>query len=86
MCRQGARGPEFDPCERVAIFLWRVGQDTTVRATSLLFGLSEGTVSQVTLEVAKLIEDRLREECVRWPNPDEQRGISTAWEREKHLR
>lgn len=86
MRRNGPCGPEFDPCERTAVFLWRVGQDTTVRATSLLFGLSEGTISQVTLEVAKLIQDRLRSKCVRWPSPDEQREIYTAWELEKQMR
>jgi len=86
MRRDGRRGPEFDPCERTAIFLFRVGNDTTVRSTSMLFGLSEGTISQVTLEVAKLIEDRLRPTCVRWPSPDEQREIYTSWDHEKQIR
>lgn len=86
MRRNERRGPDFDPCERTAIFLYRVGNDTTVKTTSMLFGLSEGTVSQGTLEVAKLIQDRLRSTYVRWPSPDEQREIYTSWELEKQIR
>ncbi|CAB1103748.1 unnamed protein product [Ectocarpus sp. CCAP 1310/34] len=86
MCRKGRRGPPFDPCERVAVFMWRLGGDSTVRQTALQFGLSDGTVSQVTLEVARRVDKYLRDECVWWPSPEEQRDMSAAWELEKHLR
>eukprot|EP00903_Cladosiphon_okamuranus_P009074 g8675.t1 len=85
-CRRGARGPFFDPCERVAIFLSRLGHDTDVRETSRTFGLSEGAVCYCTLEVANLIEEKLRRKHVAWPSPAEQREISTEWELEKGLR
>lgn len=76
----------FDPCERVAVFLWRLGHDTDVRATSIMFKMSEGTVSNWTLEVANLIEEKLRGKHVTWPSPAEQREISAEWELEKGLR
>lgn len=86
LCRKGGRGPLFDPCERVGVFMWRMGGGCTVRQTALHFKLSEGTVSQVTLEVAKLAEERLKGEYVHWPSLSEQEEISTQWEREKSLR
>lgn len=86
MCRGGARGPQFDPCERVAIFMYRVGSDQPVRHTALQFGLSEGTVSQATREVALLVEEHLKAECVRWPSLAEQRRMAETWELEKGLR
>lgn len=85
-CRKGTRGPKFDPCERVAVFLWRLGHATDVRGTSLVFGLSEGSISHCTLEVARLIEDKLRGKHVVWPSPAEQRDMSIEWELEKGLR
>ena len=86
LCRRGARGPYFDPCERVAVFLWRLGHGAGIKETSIVFGLSEGTISYCTLEVANLIEDKLRRKHVAWPSPAEQREISTEWELEKGLR
>lgn len=76
----------FHPCERVAVFMFRLGGDCTCRQTAIQFNLSEGTVAQVTLEVARLVEERVRKDFVRWPSPSEQRKISREWELEKGLR
>lgn len=84
--RDGHRGPMFDPCERTAVFLWRLGRDATVRQTSVHFGLSEGTISKVTLEVARLVDDKLFPECIQWPTPRQQRTMAREWEAEKSLR
>ena len=84
--RGGDRGPLFDPCERTAVFMWRLGGDTTVRQTSLHFGLSEGAISQITLEVARLVDEILYPQCMEWPSPREQRVIAREWEAEKSLR
>lgn len=86
MCRKGSRGPYFDPCERVGVFLFRLGGDVGVKRVALQFELSEGFVSEVTLEVAKLIMERLYSKFVRWPSPEEQREMSADWELEKALR
>lgn len=85
-CRKGERGPMFDPCERVAVFMYRLGGDCTCKQTATQFSLSEGTVSQVTLEVARLVDKRLRADYVRWPSPSEQKKMSKEWELEKGLR
>ena len=55
--RSGARhlfGPGFDPCEGVAIPLFRLGQGDTVQATSALFQMSEGSVTKITMSVVEL--------------------------------
>ncbi|CAN0559177.1 unnamed protein product, partial [Laminaria digitata] len=74
------RGPSYDPCERVAMFLYRVGQGVGVRTTSNRFGLSEGTVTQVSMAVAHRIIFRLANEYVTWPTVEEQGEIAQAWE------
>lgn len=82
MCRNGPRGPKFDPCERTAVFLWRLDGDATVRRTAIQFGLSEGTISQATLLVERLVDTHLPTECVRWlstKGEDEDDGLSAAW-------
>ena len=84
--QEGGARAIVDPCERVGVFMWRMGGGCTVRQTALHFQLSEGTVSQVTLEVAKLVKERLTGQCVSWPNAAEQEELSATWEREKSLR
>lgn len=79
-------GPYVDPCERVAVFLFRVGGGRGVRETAGHFDIAEGTVVNWTMSVAKLVMERLEERYVRWPDPDEQRHISKEWEQEKELR
>lgn len=80
------RGPYVDPCERVAVFLFRVGCTQGVRQTAAHFNITEGTVVSWTLSVAKLVVERLRPRNVQWPSPEEQRDIMRAWESEKALR
>lgn len=86
MCRRRSRGPDFDPCERVAIFLFRLGGGGGVTRAALQFQLSEGYVSDSTLEVAGLISERLYRKYIRWPSPREQREMSEEWELENSLR
>ncbi|CAN0427790.1 unnamed protein product, partial [Ectocarpus sp. 8 AP-2014] len=74
------------PCEQVAVFLFRVGHGSAVRATAGHFNIAEGTVVNWTMSVARPIMKRLFREYVRWPSPEEQSEISRAWEKEKSLR
>ena len=57
-----------------------------MRDTAGHFDLAEGTVVNWTMEVLRLILDRLFEREIRWPSPDEQRAMYTEWEGEKMLR
>lgn len=86
MFRVNDTGPYVDPCERVAVFLFRVGNGQGVRATAGHFDIAEGSVVNWTLQVARLVIERLQEKYVRWPDPDEQKDMSSAWETEKQLR
>lgn len=84
--RGGGRGRQFDPAERLAIFLYRVGGGVGVRQVATQFEVSEGSVYEVTMLVAQRVIDRLLPRYVKWPEPDEQHYISTCWELEKRLR
>lgn len=72
--------------ERVAMFLYRVGHGAGIRQTACQFDVSEGSVMQVTMGIADLVLRKLLAEYVKWPTPEEQSAISTAWEQEKYLR
>ncbi|CAM9618425.1 unnamed protein product, partial [Hapterophycus canaliculatus] len=51
MFRTNNSGSWIDPCERLAVFLFRVGGGSGVRATAGHFQISEGTVVSWTLKV-----------------------------------
>lgn len=72
-------GRVFDPSERVAVFLYRVGVGMGVRQVATQFELSEGTVYNATIRVANRVLDRLMPTYVKWPEPDEQEHISAVW-------
>ena len=82
----GGRGPRFDPCERMAVFLYRMGHSAEAHETAFLFGLSVGTVHYSTISVAKRIRDVLNQRYVCWPGRAERRRISREWEVERGLR
>lgn len=86
MFRVNNTGPLIDPCERLAVFLYRVGGGNGVRETAGFFDVSVGSVVDWTLQVARLVVERLQKQYVKWPGPEEQREISEAWELEKALR
>ncbi|CAN0329875.1 unnamed protein product, partial [Ectocarpus sp. 4 AP-2014] len=75
-------GPYVDPCELVAVFLFRVGGGRRVRETAGHFDIAEGTVVSWTMAVARLVMERLKR-YVSWPSPEEQRHIAKEWEKEK---
>lgn len=74
------------PCKRVGMFSFRLGGGGGVSQTALQFQLSEGYVSGVMMEVARLIKKQVRPKYVRWPNPEEQREMSEQWELEDAVR
>ena len=84
--RVGHGGRTFDPQERVAVFLYRLGGGVGIRQVATQFEVSEGTVYTVTMKVARRVIERLQSACVRWPEPSEQEHISACWELEKHMR
>ncbi|CAN0228851.1 unnamed protein product [Ectocarpus fasciculatus] len=67
MFRPNNTGPYIDPCERVAVFLFRVGGGHGVRGTAAHYDISEGSVVDWTLKVAKLVVKRLQPQYVRLP-------------------
>ena len=79
-------GPYVDPCERVAVFLYRVGGGRGVRETAGHFDIAEGTVVKWTKAIAHLVMKRLEDRYLTWPDPEEQRRIAKEWEDEKELR
>ena len=72
-------GPRFHPCERVAMALFRLGHGAGVRATSVLFDISEGWVTTHTMSVVELVMAKLGD-YIKWPTPNEQDAIVQAFE------
>lgn len=83
---EGHDRPSYDPCERVAIFLRRMGHGTSVRTTCVAFQVAEETAERVTMEVAHRVIFKLSREYVPWPTVEEQAEIARVWELEKNLR
>ena len=80
------RGLNYDPCGRITMFLYHMGQGVGVRFSSNKFRLSEETVNQVLIAVAHRIICRLTNEYVSWPTVEEQGEISQATDLEKYMR
>lgn len=83
---EGGRGPEFNPCERTAMALYRLGHGTGVRPTAALFGVSDGWVSNQTKEFVKKVCEVLPTRFLRWPTPNEQDSIAEAFEKRTGFR
>ncbi|CAN0122751.1 unnamed protein product [Pylaiella littoralis] len=71
-------GPYFHPCERVAMALYRLGHGAGVRATAILFDMSEGWVTKHTMSVVKLVLKKIGH-VLQWPTVEEQKDIARAF-------
>lgn len=72
-------GPIFSPCERTAMALYRLGHGAGVRATAILFSMSEGWVTTHTMTFVKLVREKLGH-VLQWPSVEEQEDISRAFQ------
>lgn len=82
----GGRGPEFNPCERTAMALYRLGHGAGVRATAALFGVSDGWVCNQTKDLVKRVCDVLAPLYLRWPTRNEQDCVADAFEKRTGFR
>lgn len=82
----GGRCPEFNPCERTAMALYRLGHGAGVRPTAALFGVSDGWVSNQTSDVIARVSDKLIPAFLSWPKKNDQDNISAAFERRTGFR
>lgn len=72
-------GPHFNPCERTAMALFRLGHGAGVRATAILFDVSEGMVVKHTMSVVHLVIKKLQH-VLQWPTVQEQENISRSFQ------
>ncbi|CAN0403282.1 unnamed protein product [Ascophyllum nodosum] len=78
---ENGNGRIFNPCERVAMVLFRLGQGATIRATAALFEISDGYVTKYTPEVVQAVKKTMQLKYVAWPTPSEQDYISKAFQK-----
>lgn len=83
MFRVDNTGPFTDPCQRAAVFLFRVGSADEVRAIAGYINVSEGSVLHWTLDMQNIVVERLQSQYVRWPGHQEQSDMSSGWEAEE---
>ena len=61
---ENGNGRIFNPCERVAMVVCRLGQGATIRATAALLEVSDAYVTKYTPEVVQAVKKTMQKEYV----------------------
>lgn len=72
-------GYEVIPAEkRLAVFIWYIANQSSMRQVAIKFGLSKGTVQKVVHHVAEVLSENC-DQIIQWPNAERRRSISEGF-------